>query len=122
MSTFSDHYQQASRQNRHESKELQALHEHQEELRNNMLASKRRLEAMGADLALNRGAYLRENPEIAMMRRANERLKASCDRLRNKATLFVTGVALDRAEEQRKAQALRDRENLSYRYGSSFVE
>jgi hypothetical protein len=119
-STFDQHYQQQSLQHntRHESPELKAIHERQEELRNTMLASKRRLEAMGADLALNRMAYLRENPEIASMRRASEKLQASIDRLIKKATPFVTGLMLDRMEANAAAQQLRDREALRYRYGS----
>jgi hypothetical protein len=67
-------------------------------------------------------AYLRENPEIASMRRASEKLQASIDRLTKKATPFVTGLMLDRMEAQQAAQDLRTREALSYRYGGSVVE
>ncbi len=123
-STFDQHYQQASRQySAHpESPEMQALRKRKEQLQNESRASMKRLQDMGAGLALGRLQRDIEEPWRWELRRSMEKMDASLDRLRNKATLFVTGVALDRAEANAVAQDLRTREALSYRVGGSFIE
>jgi hypothetical protein len=113
MSTFKQHYQQAQ-QSKVVPGSADDYRLRKEQARDESMASMKRLQNLGADVALRNMTYLREHPEIASIRRSTEKMNDSFDRLKKQVELLSNRSLIARLEAQQAAQALAQREYISY--------